>query len=153
MTQKKTRKQRRRERLSEEQNGKCYYCCRQMKKSGARCVTLEHLERRVDGGGNSIDNLVAACARCNAWRDDIPPEIYKHVCKDIERLRIDRKNLLDKYKPKSVLISLGIPRNKIPQRILRLYYRLYDNYVYNRFRRVVIKRWKIKEQGLLSPYL
>lgn len=67
----------------ERQGGRCFYCSVTMwltspseLASGAvaaagyarlRC-TAEHLVARSEGGGNSSENIVAACAHCNTTR-------------------------------------------------------------------------------------
>ncbi len=66
------------------QSGRCYYCCCPMwqqspeafvatfhlSKRQARNLqcTAEHLQARVDGGGDCEGNIVAACRLCNARR-------------------------------------------------------------------------------------
>ena len=66
------------------QSGRCFYCCCPMWEQSmdafaatfhlssrqARHLqcTAEHLHARVDGGGNSQSNIVAACRLCNARR-------------------------------------------------------------------------------------
>lgn len=144
----------RRNRLFEEQGGKCYYCRRKMSLSGRGCrrVTIEHLVRRSDGGNHSNDNVVAACARCNEWRDDIPPEIYKRVCRDIERVKIARKQALASIKLKTIFNKLNIPHKKIPNPIRVQIFRWYDKYI---LRHVIIrvrKKWTDKENAILAPY-
>jgi hypothetical protein len=37
---------------------------------GRRIGSLEHLARRVDGGGNKLSNLVWACLWCNTWPEE-----------------------------------------------------------------------------------
>lgn len=66
------------------QQGRCYYCDLPMwlespeelavryslkpsALSGLRC-TAEHLTARQDGGGNTRENIVAACLTCNSRR-------------------------------------------------------------------------------------
>ena len=47
-----------------------------------RLCTLEHLDRRVNGGGNHHQNLVAACNHCNSDRQDMPPDQYKQYIRE-----------------------------------------------------------------------
>ena len=71
------------------QSGTCYYCefplwesdpelfARAHKISATKVVhlqcTAEHLHARHDGGGNSKQNIVAACLRCNLTRHKLKP--------------------------------------------------------------------------------
>lgn len=75
-----------RSRLYDLQSGKCCYCGEQMyrtrsnkrktcRKRGIslkafdrRLATLEHLQRRAEGGTNHPDNLAVACQECNTTR-------------------------------------------------------------------------------------
>ena len=80
------------------QGGRCYYCGLPMWDDAAekaslrkanemagpkilRC-TAEHLHARSDGGGNSADNIVAACWYCNNLRHrrkrPLSPEAHRH---------------------------------------------------------------------------
>lgn len=82
------------------QEGRCHYCGLPMweddeataspsgtgKKPGPRQLrcTAEHLHARSEGGGNSPDNIVAACWYCNSHRhrrkSPPSPEAYRlHV--------------------------------------------------------------------------
>jgi len=75
---------RRRSRAFQLQSGHCFYCCCPMWEQSMevfaatfhlstrqarhlRC-TAEHLHARVDGGGDSQSNIVAACQFCNVQR-------------------------------------------------------------------------------------
>lgn len=74
-----------------EQDGRCYYCDRQMweacdgsnteNRSNLIC-TAEHLQARRDGGRDSASNIVAACKWCNSRRHARPTSLgaagYKH---------------------------------------------------------------------------
>jgi len=71
------------------QSGTCYYCgfplwesdlnsfAKAHKISVTNAVhlqcTAEHLHARQDGGGNSKQNIVAACLRCNRTRHKLKP--------------------------------------------------------------------------------
>jgi len=63
------------------QSGKCCYCgCvlvmpengkhkrAIVKDQHPRMATIEHLQRRADGGSSRLDNLALACRTCNAAR-------------------------------------------------------------------------------------
>lgn len=61
--------------LRQKQNGRCCYCRVKMIisdkphwKLPPNAETLEHLERRADGGKKRRDNLALACLRCNNER-------------------------------------------------------------------------------------
>lgn len=45
----------------------CAYC-------GERATTVDHVMPRSRGGGNTWDNLVAACTGCNGFKADRTPE-------------------------------------------------------------------------------
>lgn len=62
--------------LFKQQNGKCFYCKRQMsfirKKNGQPAkdfATFEHLVRKQNGGLMNETNMVLACKRCNIERE------------------------------------------------------------------------------------
>lgn len=79
------------------QGGCCYYCGLSMWDEAAaagqrdhlrtkplknlRC-TAEHLQSRCEGGGDTADNIVAACYFCNIHRHrrkrPLSPEAYRH---------------------------------------------------------------------------
>ncbi|MCZ4073563.1 HNH endonuclease [Agrobacterium sp. LMR679] len=44
-----------------------------------RRVTLEHLQRRADGGGGNRDNLAVACKGCNSARGRTDWLTYKSI--------------------------------------------------------------------------
>jgi len=95
------------------QGGLCYYCEFPMwlkeptdfvEDSSAKEVysrlqcTAEHLVARQDGGGNSSNNIVAACIFCNKTRHRIssppsPQEYRKHV---------ERRLQAGKWHPKKI---------------------------------------------------
>lgn len=54
------------------QNGKCCYCRVQMTKPQNRASptseTIEHLQRKCEGGKNGKHNLALACHACNTQR-------------------------------------------------------------------------------------
>lgn len=37
-----------------------------------RLASIEHLQRRADGGSNDLENLVMACRECNTGRMETP---------------------------------------------------------------------------------
>ncbi|TIN10363.1 HNH endonuclease [Mesorhizobium sp.] len=62
--------------LRKKQGGRCCYCQIKMRISFSNCKrhdaeTLEHLDRRTDGGSNARDNIALACYRCNSGRGDV----------------------------------------------------------------------------------
>lgn len=102
----------RRKRLFVEQDGKCYYC------EGDTCMqsyidndpllfTLEHLQRKADGGSDGMGNIVGACYRCNTHRDVIPSDVWKIICKDILAIKAMTKTLKRKSKRRIKRINEG----------------------------------------------
>lgn len=89
------------------QGGHCYYCGVRMwlrsptelpsPGTGLRALaqlqcTAEHLTAQRDGGGNTVGNIAAACARCNRGRHKLskPPEpsaFRNHVARRVARRR------------------------------------------------------------------
>lgn len=77
--------------LVEKQGGKCCYCGEYLQPADARigprkrrtihprAVTIEHLHRKVDGGGDSLDNKAAACFECNNGRGSLDWLTYKSI--------------------------------------------------------------------------
>jgi len=67
--------------LTAEQGNKCYYCNCKMNHFGAqpkkRNATIEHLQRKCNGGTYSRDNIVIACYECNSHRGDYSSEMWK----------------------------------------------------------------------------
>jgi len=73
-----------------QQEGRCFYCGEPMTLSfSARdmawgnAATIEHLHRKVDGGKDA-GNLVLACRLCNQRRGDMPWREYRMA-------RLDRR--------------------------------------------------------------
>lgn len=66
------RKQAVRKLLWPKQRGKCCYCkhpmVRNHQSTSRRRVTIEHLQRKCEGGTNHLDNLALACHTCNVRR-------------------------------------------------------------------------------------
>jgi len=48
-------------------------------------ATLEHLQRKADGGGNTKSNLVLACRDCNQRRGERDPVAY-HLLRSDRRM-------------------------------------------------------------------
>jgi len=71
----------------EKQGGKCCYCSRLIFKDRPdghpQLATLEHLNRRANGGANHPDNLALACFPCNAGRGQIDWLTYKSWIEEI----------------------------------------------------------------------
>ena len=59
------------DRLCGEQNWRCCYCGARMGegRDPKRQPTYEHVIPRIEGGPDTYENLVAACAGCNNGRD------------------------------------------------------------------------------------
>jgi 5-methylcytosine-specific restriction endonuclease McrA len=62
--------------LREKQDGRCCYCRIKMRicfsnSKRPDAETLEHLDRRADGGSNARDNIALACRDCNTGRGSI----------------------------------------------------------------------------------
>lgn len=55
-------------RRAEEQGWRCCYCKRPFTMGGKTRATIEHIEARMDGGGDNVGNLKAACLHCNQHR-------------------------------------------------------------------------------------
>lgn len=49
----------------------CYYCGRRAPHVE---ITLDHVNPRALGGGDTADNLVAACVECNGGKTSVPPD-------------------------------------------------------------------------------
>ena len=68
--------------LAEAQNWRCAYCGGRMSwlRPGPCQVTREHVVPRSRGGGDEIENLVAACKACNEARNsDLDPYAFAEV--------------------------------------------------------------------------
>lgn len=61
-------RQRVRDQLVRNQDGKCCYCKRPFTADGPTRPTIEHKKARMDGGTDKLDNLAAACFHCNHRR-------------------------------------------------------------------------------------
>lgn len=63
------------------QGGLCCYCEVKMRKGQVPpekdTATLEHLQRKANGGTNGLDNLAASCFECNSGRGLIDWLTYK----------------------------------------------------------------------------
>jgi 5-methylcytosine-specific restriction endonuclease McrA len=51
-----------------EQGGRCLYCRRPFTGEGRTRPTIEHRKAKMDGGGDRVANLAAACLHCNQHR-------------------------------------------------------------------------------------
>jgi 5-methylcytosine-specific restriction endonuclease McrA len=99
------------------QNGLCFYCQLPMWEHGdaefprrhrlsvrsarqLKC-TAEHLIAQQDGGGDTAENIVAACAWCNrrrhAGRPDAAPNPVTYKC------RVAKRMALGKWHPASLV--------------------------------------------------
>ncbi|MFJ7438060.1 HNH endonuclease [Methylorubrum thiocyanatum] len=77
------------------QKNRCYWCGKTNLRRGdpsgewhPDTMTAEHLVRRADGGQNTAENVVAACAQCNSGRERWPDGIPRVRVKAITRPRI-----------------------------------------------------------------
>lgn len=59
----------------ERDNYTCFYCGKSKEKDGVRIV-CDHVEAVVNGGGNELANLVAACRDCNRAKSKQPIEHF-----------------------------------------------------------------------------
>lgn len=88
-----------------EQGGRCHYCSLPMWDGSAapdcttqagpiplRC-TAEHLRPRCEGGGNTADNIVAACWYCNTHRH----RRKKPLSPEAHRARVQRRMASGKW--------------------------------------------------------
>jgi 5-methylcytosine-specific restriction endonuclease McrA len=67
---------------------RCVYCCKDLHGAAPTDITLDHVKAWIDGGSNSVNNLVTACHSCNCSRQDKPLSRFagKETIKDIKRL-------------------------------------------------------------------
>lgn len=68
-----------RDRLFNEQKGRCFYCRCHMVAAGAdddRATTLDHVAAKSRGGKLKNGNAVAACRKCNQDKADAPVANY-----------------------------------------------------------------------------
>jgi 5-methylcytosine-specific restriction endonuclease McrA len=68
--------------LRQRQKGRCCYCGIKMRISFPKRLrhdseTIEHLNRRTDGGGNERDNIALACHECNSTRGNVDWLVWK----------------------------------------------------------------------------
>lgn len=82
----------RRIKLANRAQWKCYWCNHGMRPEFGfqNSVTVEHLLPRSQGGGNSVSNLQAACARCNRIRGVQDHDEFMQIAKTFLR---DRRSL------------------------------------------------------------
>jgi 5-methylcytosine-specific restriction endonuclease McrA len=67
--------------LFQNQDGKCFYCKEQMVLARPsvhplRACTLDHKIARCNGGSNTEENLVAACAECNGMKGHLSDKAF-----------------------------------------------------------------------------
>ncbi|WP_375143272.1 HNH endonuclease [Pelagibacterium sp. H642] len=79
------------------QHGRCAYCQRRLTTStrpGGRpywnTETIEHLQRRAEGGTDRLENLALVCYECNSLRGSMPWVLFatirqRHV-RSLERM-------------------------------------------------------------------
>lgn len=74
--------------LFRKQGGRCCYCSRPIYRERPNGhhekATLEHLQRRSDGGTNHPDNMALACYPCNAFRGKADWLTYKTFMADAD---------------------------------------------------------------------
>lgn len=96
-------RERRRKRIKcyDRQDGKCYYCKRQLNLINPKSktyATIEHIKERRQGGTWALKNLAVACKRCNnrqGWINTVFLEIIDVGIKDILTEKYpDRKGML-----------------------------------------------------------
>ena len=79
-----------RKKLYDKQGGLCCYCERKMvitipvtgKPTNPLMATIEHLNRKADGGKSNPDNLAVACHSCNHGRGQLDWLSYKSWAMD-----------------------------------------------------------------------
>lgn len=70
---------------------RCLYCLADLRNVDPSGISLDHIVTQSDGGGNSPDNLVTACRKCNCTRQDKPIsrfagiEARKHIRRNLRR--------------------------------------------------------------------
>jgi len=62
-------------------NGWCFYC------ASIPAAHIDHMNPRVRGGSNQIENLIGACAKCNLQKNDRTVEEYRAFLAHRHRLR------------------------------------------------------------------
>lgn len=59
------------------QDGRCYWCkCEVVEREGESCMTVDHLVSMCKGGGNTAENIVIACHRCNLKKNRTPADKF-----------------------------------------------------------------------------
>lgn len=119
----------------------CYYCGDDMEINVScmvvKSATVEHLVRVADGGANNEENIVAACRECNNHRDEIPPEIWKLVCREIIVLRLRKKMLWNYCKPRTYRRQL---KKFLSERQRQTFYCWCNKYIQQPFLRPLVTR-------------
>lgn len=130
----------------------CYYCGDDMEINVScmvrKSATVEHLVRRVDGGEHDEENIVAACRECNNHRDEIPPEVWRVVCRDVIALRLKKKAFWKYCKPRTYRRQLKMFLNENQR---KSFYCWHNKYVQQPIlRRVVTMCFKWFENRLIQ---
>lgn len=83
----------RRIKLANRNQWRCYWCNHGMRPEFGfqNSATIEHLLPRSQGGSNKVDNLQAACARCNRARGVQDHDEFMQIAKTFPR---DRRSIL-----------------------------------------------------------
>lgn len=65
-------------RLAEAQNWRCCWCGKHLTPvpDQKNSATIEHINPRSLGGSDEMDNLAAACSRCNSRRKTKPVDVF-----------------------------------------------------------------------------
>ena len=74
-------------------NWTCRYC-------GAWAEEVDHVQRVEDGGGNGLDNLVAACRTCNAAKE-LPERMKLAALRFLRAEATETRPVSAKYLPES----------------------------------------------------
>jgi len=154
-----SKSKRKRIRLAREQGGLCYYCGVvmtpvEMTPQGTNLVptmeTLEHLEKKEDGGTLRNDNVVAACLLCNSSREDIPVDVWKIICNEYCDLAAKRKRV-EKWSARvfrSTMKKFGYTQNK-NMKLFKKYWLFREKYILP----ISTAYYRHKQLSLVNSYL
>lgn len=119
--------------LHTKQNGLCWYCeeptvLPEDLNGGPNMATLDHLVPQVEGGTDSLNNLVCACSYCNSNRGTLDPLKYKRVASRLKRLRITRDERRAAKAAKKLAEKLEDPKKQLAtwRFFMALYFMSYD---------------------------